>query len=205
MRITVPTVEESYRIITRHPPRYRAPSSRRATVYPLEHDTNATSSTHGEHDSMAVTTPAAATDVAPSATRLYERTFIALVGALALILSSLPILAGHLLATPERQFVGIVYNMPDHAQYFAWMRDLARAPLAPNRLTPEPNAPAFFNLLWWTVGRIGALTGLEYAALWSGLRIVAAVAVLDGRVCLSEPGGCRCATASSGVSSLYIR
>jgi hypothetical protein len=127
---------------------------------------------------MAVTTSAAATDVATSATRLHERAFIALVGALALILSSLPILAGHLFATPERQFVGIVYNMPDHAQYFAWMRDLARAPLAPNRLTPEPNAPAFFNLLWWTVGRIGALTGLEYAALWSGLRIVAAVAVL---------------------------
>jgi hypothetical protein len=127
---------------------------------------------------MAVTTSAAATDVATSATRLHERAFIALVGALALILSSLPILAGHLFATPERQFAGIVYNMPDHAQYFAWMRDLARAPLAPNRLTPEPNAPAFFNLLWWTVGRIGALTGLEYAALWSGLRIVAAVAVL---------------------------
>jgi len=106
---------------------------------------------------MAVTTSAAATDVAPSATRLHERTFIALVGALALIFSSLPIFAGHLFATPERQFAGIVYNMPDHAQYFAWMRDLARAPLAPNRLTPEPNAPAFFNLLWWTVGRIGAL------------------------------------------------
>lgn len=127
---------------------------------------------------MAVTTSAASTDVATRTTRSRERGFVVLVWALALTISSLPVLAGYLFATPERQFVGIVYNMPDHAQYFAWMRDLARQPLAPNRLTPEPNAPVFFNLLWWVVGRVGALTGLEYAALWSGLRLVAAVAVL---------------------------
>lgn len=127
---------------------------------------------------MAVTTSAASTDIATPTTRSQGRAFIVLVSVLALTLSSLPILAGYLFATPEHQFVGIVYNMPDHAQYFAWMRDLARQPLAPNRLTPEPNDPAFFNLLWWMVGRIGALAGLEYAALWSGLRIVAAAAVL---------------------------
>lgn len=127
---------------------------------------------------MAVTTSAASADIATPAARSHERVFMILVWALALTFSSLPVLAGHLFATSEHQFVGIVYNMPDHAQYFAWMRDLAHEPLAPNRLTPEPNAPAFFNLLWWAVGRIGALTGLEYAALWSGLRLVAAVAVV---------------------------
>lgn len=127
---------------------------------------------------MAVTTSAASADIATPATRSHERVFMILVWALALIFSSLPVLAGYLFATSEYQFVGIVYNMPDHAQYFAWMRDLAHEPLAPNRLTPEPNAPAFFNLLWWAVGRIGSLTGLEYAALWSGLRLVAAATVL---------------------------
>lgn len=127
---------------------------------------------------MAVTTSAASADVATPVTRSHERLFLVLACTLALMLSSLPLLAGYLFATPERQFVGIVYNMPDHAQYFAWMRDLARQPLAPNRLTPEPNDPAFFNLLWWAAGRVGALTGLEYAALWSGLRLAAAAAAL---------------------------
>ncbi len=127
---------------------------------------------------MAVTTPAAAADIATPAARSRERLFLVLVWTMAFVLSSLPILAGYMLATPEHRFTGIVYNMQDHAQYFAWMRDLGREPLAPNRLTPEPNAPAFFNLLWWVVGRIGVLTGLEYPALWSGLRIVAAAATL---------------------------
>lgn len=126
---------------------------------------------------MALTTPATSSRVI-TATRWRERSFLAVIVAAALVLSSVPLVAGYLLSSPERQFVGIVFNMQDHAQYFAWMRDLAREPLAPNRLTSEPNPPAFFNLLWWVVGRAGALTGLDYAALWAGLRIVAALSVL---------------------------
>ncbi len=126
---------------------------------------------------MALTTPATSSRVMTAA-RWRERGFLAVMAVVALVFSSVPLVAGYLLSSPERQFVGIVFNMQDHAQYFAWMRDLARAPLAPNRLTSEPNPPAFFNLLWWAVGRIGALTGLDYAALWAGLRVVAALSVL---------------------------
>ncbi len=126
---------------------------------------------------MALTTPATSSRVMTAA-RWRERGFLAVMAVAALVFSSVPLVAGYLLSSPERQFVGIVFNMQDHAQYFAWMRDLARAPLAPNRLTSEPNPPAFFNLLWWAVGRIGALTGLDYAALWAGLRVVAALSVL---------------------------
>jgi hypothetical protein len=131
------------------------------------------------------TTPSRPTVVAQAAApaqagtrRQGERRFVAAVIALALLISSAPLVYGYLAAPPDRHFMGIVFNMPDHAQYFAWMRDLARENLAPNRLTPEPNAPAFFNLLWWSVGRLGALTGLDYAALWALLRVVSALALL---------------------------
>ncbi|HMO57566.1 MAG TPA: hypothetical protein PKA05_02565 [Roseiflexaceae bacterium] len=90
-----------------------------------------------------------------------------------LLLTSLPFVYATAAAPADRQFAGVIFNIPDHMQYFAWMRDLTHANLAPSRLSAEPNEPAFFNLLWWSMGRIGAALGLDYAGSYALLRIIA--------------------------------
>jgi hypothetical protein len=109
-----------------------------------------------------------------------EWRFVAAIIALVLILTSAPYIFANVTAPSDRQFMGIMLDVPDHIQYFSWMRDLARAPLAANRLTAEPNDPALFNLLWWALGHLGAATGLDYAALFTLLRVLAIAVGLGG-------------------------
>ena len=89
-----------------------------------------------------------------------------------LILTSVPYLYAYLSAPADKQFMGVLVNVPDHAQYFSWMRELTGAHLSANKLTPEPNKPVFFNLLWWGMGRIGQLLGVSYAGMFQLLRLV---------------------------------
>lgn len=116
--------------------------------------------------------------VSSTSTGRAERRFAALIIALVLALTTLPALYAYLSTPADRLFTGVIFNIPDHNQYFAWMRDLAHANLAPNRLTAEPNEPALFHLLWWTAGRLGALFGLSVGATFSVLRAFGAVLVL---------------------------
>lgn len=98
--------------------------------------------------------------------------------ALILLITSLPFAFGYLTTPPDKHFMGMMVNVPDHAQYFSWMRELANAPLSANKLTPEPNQPIFFNLLWWTLGRVGALLGVGYDVMYQVMRVLAAVVFL---------------------------
>ncbi len=92
------------------------------------------------------------------------------------VITSLPYVFAYWTAPADRQFMGIVLDVPDHAQYFSWMRELAVAPLAANKLTPEANPPLFFNLLWWGLGRLGRLLQLDYAQVYQILRLAVCVA-----------------------------
>ena len=94
------------------------------------------------------------------------------------VLSSLPYLYGYLSAPPGRVFMGILLNTPDTTQYFAWMRGFGAANLIDNKLTPEPNEAMFFNLLWWTLGKLARWGGLSLPLVYQIFRIVAAVAFL---------------------------
>ena len=105
--------------------------------------------------------------------RPWDGRFLIGVIVILLLLTSLPYLYGYLSAPPGKRFMGILLNVPDHAQYFSWMRELSQANLAANKLTPEPNDPAFFNLLWWPLGRLGRLLGTGYAVPFQILRITA--------------------------------
>ncbi len=103
-----------------------------------------------------------------------EWRFVALVALGLLLLTTIPYLYAQLTAPADRHFMGMMLDVPDHLQYFSWMRELTYAPLAANKLTPEPNPPVFFNLLWWGLGRAGALLGLGYAAMFQVLRWLSA-------------------------------
>src|SRR5512135_2319236 len=104
--------------------------------------------------------------------------FVATTILVVLVVTSLPYVYGYLSTPPDKQFMGIMLDVPDHVQYFSWMRELSTANLASNKLTPEPNAPVFFNLLWWSLGRLGALLGWGYPLVFQMLRVVATVLFL---------------------------
>lgn len=109
---------------------------------------------------------------------LSEWGFVGLVVAIVLVLTSLPYVYAVAVTPPDKQFMGIMLDVPDHAQYFSWLRELTTANLAANKMTPEPNQPLFFNLLWWAMGRMGSLLGVDYAFMFQVLRITATLTFL---------------------------
>lgn len=102
-----------------------------------------------------------------------ERRACALITLLVYTVSSLPYLYGYLRQTATARFTGIVFDVVDTAQYFAWMRAFSHRPLIANPLTPEPGAERFFNLQWWLLGQLAYGTPLGPVATYQVLRVLA--------------------------------
>lgn len=90
-----------------------------------------------------------------------------------LALTSLPYLYGYLSSPSDRQFMGLMLDIPDHGQYLSWWRSFQSSLLVSNKLTPEPNEPVFFNLLWWVLAQASRWTGLGYAPVYQAFRWIA--------------------------------
>jgi hypothetical protein len=104
--------------------------------------------------------------------------FVSIIILVVLIVSSLPYIYGYLSSPPDKEFMGILMNVPDHWQYFSWMRELSISPLSADKLTPEPNNPVFFNLLWWMLGRSETFLGVGPIGMYQLLRVVSTVLFL---------------------------
>ncbi len=111
----------------------------------------------------------------------WELTFPIALGALLLLLTSLPYVFGYLSSPPDRQFMGLTYTTHDYAQYMSWARESAGGLFAENKLTPEQSPPSFFNLYWWAFGRAQHQLGLSFVQLnhvsrlvWGGLFVAVA-------------------------------
>lgn len=102
----------------------------------------------------------------------FEWRFVLIVIVFVLVLTSIPYLYAYLSAPPEKHFMGIMLDVPDHGQYFSWMRELSTSALASNKLTPEANDPVFFNLLWWGLGHLKRWTGLSLDLTYQFFRLV---------------------------------
>ena len=103
----------------------------------------------------------------------FEWGFVAATIVLVLAITSLPYLYAYATTPADKQFTGIMLDAPDYGQYFSWMRELSVAPLAANKLTPEPNRAVFFNLLWWGLGHLARWTRWGFAGMLQVLRVVA--------------------------------
>jgi len=102
-----------------------------------------------------------------------EWRFVAAIAGVVLALTSLPYVYGYVSSPPEQQFMGLMLDVPDHGQYLSWWRGFQTSLLIPNKLTPEPNEPVFFNLLWWALAQVSRWTGLGYAPVYQAFRWVA--------------------------------
>jgi uncharacterized membrane protein len=107
-----------------------------------------------------------------------EIRFVLGVSLAVLAITGLPYVFGYVTSPPDKQFMGLIINVPDHCQYFAWLERFRSAHLISNTLTPEPNPPVFFNLLWWALAQMGNLTGLGSAALYQIFRWIAGISFL---------------------------
>lgn len=92
------------------------------------------------------------------------------------LLSSVPYLLGYLRESPGTVFSGIVFNVSDTSQYFAWMRSFSDSVLIANPLTPEPGENRFFNLQWWLLGLLAYKTPLGLVLTYHLLRVLALAA-----------------------------
>ncbi|MBL8163977.1 MAG: hypothetical protein JNJ61_18460, partial [Anaerolineae bacterium] len=95
-----------------------------------------------------------------------------------LLITSIPYLYAYFAVPEDRHFMGVVVNIPDHFQYFSWLRESQDKILVPNQMTPEDSTPLLFNFLWWTLGRVQAVTGLDYRVLYQITRLLAGAFVL---------------------------
>jgi hypothetical protein len=89
------------------------------------------------------------------------------------LISSLPYLIGYAVTSSRQHFTGIVFDVVDTAQYFAWMRAFSNEIVIANPLTPEPGAERFFNLQWWLMGILAFKTPLGPEMAYQILRVVA--------------------------------
>lgn len=127
---------------------------------------------------LSYTSVQAKEDAAAVEVTRQEWLFVIVTALVVLIVTTLPYLYAYWSAPPDRQFMGVIYNVPDHMQYFSWFREFGESNLSANKLTPEPNEPIFFNLLWWGMARIGGVLGIGYAGMYQILRWTATILFL---------------------------
>jgi hypothetical protein len=97
---------------------------------------------------------------------------IVAVGALVafiLAITATPYLYAYSISGADRQFMGIVLNVPDTAQYFSWAHESQSGLFIANKLTSEQGPAVYFNLFWWGVGQ---LAGLLHVGLAEATQLV---------------------------------
>lgn len=97
--------------------------------------------------------------------------------AVCLVVTSLPFLYGFLRTPADRVYTGLMFDVPDHAQYWSWVTASREALFIPNTMTPEPNAASFLNPAMWMLAKVQLLFGLSFAALFQWWRIAAALVI----------------------------
>lgn len=75
-------------------------------------------------------------------------------------ITGLPYLYAYVSTPSGLQFMGIILNVPDTAQYLSWARESMHTIFIQNKLTPEQGPAVYFNLFWLVVGRLAAAVGV---------------------------------------------
>lgn len=97
-----------------------------------------------------------------------------------LVLTSLPYLIGWLWRRPGLHYTGLSFDGDDYNLYYAYMTRSADHILLPNPVDIYPETPTFFNLLWFTLGRLAAVLHLPVEVVMQGFRLAAGASFLLG-------------------------
>jgi len=115
--------------------------------------------------------------------RAERRTVAALIG-LTLFVSCIPYALGYFLAPVVGGgrgsfFIGTPYNIDDFCNYLSWLRQMADGHFfIHNLFTTDPQKDIEFNVFFWLLGRVMALTHCSPQAALQGARIGGGLALL---------------------------
>lgn len=96
-----------------------------------------------------------------------------LAGLLLFAAGSPPFLYAWLSTPPGLVYTGLMYDVPDHAQYWSWVTASRQGLLIANTMTPEPNPAIFLNPMMWALAQLQRATGLSFAGLFQAWRLLA--------------------------------
>ena len=94
------------------------------------------------------------------------------------VVTAAPYVYGHAVASTDRVYTGLLIDVPDHAQYWAWVRESRDALFIRNTMTPEVNPPIFMNLMMWLLARVQGVFGLSFAGLFQVWRVAALLSLV---------------------------
>jgi hypothetical protein len=110
--------------------------------------------------------------VAPAPSR-GEGMYYLVLGAITLLLASVPYLYGWLNTPQGRIYSGLTYNIDDTTVYLTWMRQAETGHFFQRNLfSTEEQKGILFNLLFLLLGNIARFTHLSLIAVYHGARIV---------------------------------
>jgi hypothetical protein len=95
------------------------------------------------------------------------------------VVTAVPYIYGHAIASTDRVYTGLLVDVPDHAQYWSWVRESRDALFIRNTMTPEGNPPIFMNTMMWLLARVQSAFALSFPALFQVWRLAALLALVS--------------------------
>ena len=117
-----------------------------------------------------------------------EYRFVLMIVLALFLITGLPYLYAVLTVPDDKQFMGFILNIADHAQYLSWYKAFQTSFLISNKMTSDANPAVFFNLLWWLMAQTGNLTGLGYAWVFQIMRFSFCFCFLSDGLLVYSPG-----------------
>ena len=109
-------------------------------------------------------------------------TLTAMVALTLLCVGSIPYLVAWTTTPDSLVYTGLLFDVPDHAQYWSWVTASRGGLFISNTMTPEPNGAIFMNPTMWLLAQVQRMGGLSFPALFqvwrlAGILLVAAAVV----------------------------
>jgi hypothetical protein len=90
-----------------------------------------------------------------------------------LALTVLPYLYAHISTPSNLVYTGLMFDVPDHAQYWSWITASRDSVFISNTMTPEANAAIFANPPMWALAQAQTIFGLSFPVLFQWWRVLA--------------------------------